>query len=73
MHPIEAGLIDVVKSGRDWQLEDLGITNLAPAARLIGSTPMMPELLHPLVVGWSNATGADREAHKVVLHDLWKL
>ncbi|OTF39562.1 hypothetical protein B1R29_24785 [Pseudomonas aeruginosa] len=71
MHPIEAELIEVVKSGRDWQLEDLGgITKLAPAARSIGNTPMMPELLHPLVLGWSNATAADRDAYKGVLHDL---
>lgn len=49
MHPIEAELIEVVKSGRDWQLEDLGgITKLAPVARSLGSTPIMPELLHPL-------------------------
>ncbi|HBO0334653.1 TPA: hypothetical protein SHT49_001239 [Pseudomonas aeruginosa] len=71
MHPIEAELIDFVKSGRDWQLEDLGgITKLAPAARSIGSTPMMPELLHPLMLGWSNATAADRDAHKGLLRDL---
>lgn len=71
MHPIEAELIELVKSGRDWQLEDLGgITKLAPAARSIGNTPMMPELLHPLVLGWSNATAADRDAHKGVLHEL---
>ena len=71
MHPIEAELIDIVKSGRDWQLEDLGgITKLAPAARLIGSTPMMPELLHQLVLEWNNATAADRDAHKGILRDL---
>lgn len=71
MHPIEAELIEVVKSGRDWQLRDLGgITKLAPAARSIGSTPMMPELLHPLVLEWSNAMAADRDAYKGVLHDL---
>lgn len=71
MHPIEAELHEVVKSGRDWQLEDLGgITKLAPAARLIGSTPMMPELLQPLVLGWNNATAGDRDAHRGVLRDL---
>lgn len=74
MHPIEAELIDVVKSGRDWLLEDIGgITKLAPAARSLGSTPMMPELLRPLVLGWNNATAADRDAHKGVLHDLLKV
>ncbi|MGA0608701.1 hypothetical protein [Caldimonas sp. KR1-144] len=71
MHPIEAKLIEVVKSGRDWRLEDLGgISKLAPAARSLGSTPMMPELLQPLILGWSNATAADRDAHKRALHDL---
>lgn len=71
MHPIEAELIEIVKSGRDWQLEDIGgITKLAPAARSLGSTPMMPELLHPLLLGWSNAKAVDRDAHKGVLHDL---
>lgn len=71
MHPIEVELIDVVKSGRDWQLEDLGgIAKLAPAARSLGSTPMMPELLHPLVLAWSNASAADRDAHKGVLREL---
>jgi len=71
LHPIEAELIEIVKSGRDWQLEDLGgIAKLALAARSLGSTPMMPELLHPLVLGWSNAKAADRDAHKGVLHDL---
>lgn len=71
MHPIEAELIEAVKSGRDWLLDDLGgITKLAPATRLLGSTPMMPELLHPLVLGWRNATAADRDAHKGLLHDL---
>lgn len=71
MHPIEADLIEIVKSGRDWQLEDLGgITVLASAARSLGSTPMMPELLPPLVVGWSNAEAADRDVHKGVLSDL---
>jgi hypothetical protein len=71
MHPIEAELIEVVKSGRDWQLKDIGgITKLAPAARTLGRTPMMPELLHPLVLGWSDAKAVDRDAHKRVLHDL---
>lgn len=71
MHPIEAELIEVVKSGRDWQLEDLGgITKLAPAARSLGRTPMMPELLHPLVLGWSDAKAADRDAHRSVMLDL---
>lgn len=71
MHPIEAELIEVVKSGRDWQLEDLGgIAKLVPAARALGNTPMMTELLHPLVLGWSNATAADRDAHKSVFRDL---
>lgn len=71
MPPIEAELIEIVKSGRDWQLEDLGgIRKLAPVARSLGSTPMMPELLHPLVLAWSNAKAADRDAHKGVLHDL---
>ncbi len=71
MHPIEAELIEVVKSGRDWKLEDLGgITTLAPAARSLGSSPMMPELLHPLVLGWSDAEVANRDVYKSVLHDL---
>ncbi len=71
MHPIEAELIEAVKSGRDWQLEDLGgITKLASAARSLGSTPMMPELLHPLVLGWNDAKTADRDVYKGVLHDL---
>jgi len=71
MHPIEAELIEIVKSGRDWQLEDIGgITKLAPAARSLASTPMMPELLHPLLLGWSNAKAVDRDAYKGVLHDL---
>ena len=71
MHPIEAELIEVVKSGRDWKLEDLGgITTLAPAARSLGSSPMMPELLHPLVWGWSDAEVANRDVYKSVLHDL---
>lgn len=71
MHPIEAELIEIVKSGRDWQLEDLGgITKFAPVARSIGSTPIMPELLHPLVLGWSDAKAADRDTHKGILQDL---
>lgn len=71
MHPIEAELIEIVKSGRDWQLEDLGgITKLSLVARSLGSTPIMPELLHPLVLGWSDAKAADRDTHKGVLHDL---
>lgn len=71
MDPIEAELIEIVKGGRDWQLEDLGgIEKLAPAARSLGTTPMMPELLHPLVMGWSHAKADDREVHKGVLHDL---
>ena len=71
MHPIEAELIEIVKSGRDWQLEDLGgITKLAPMARSLGGTPMMPELLHPLVLGWNDANAADRDTYKGILHDL---
>jgi hypothetical protein len=71
MHPIEAELLEIVKSGRDWKLEDLGgIEMLAPAARSLGNTPMMPELLNPLVLEWSNAKGADRDTHKGILHDL---
>lgn len=31
---------------------------------------MMPELLHPLVLGWSDANTVDRDVHKIVLHDL---
>jgi len=71
MHPIEAELIDIMKRGRGWQLKDLGgITELVPAARSLGKTPMMPELLHPLVLGWSNAPVPDRDAHMGVLRDL---
>jgi len=71
MHPIESELIELVKSGRDWKLEELGgIAKLAPEARALGSTPMMPELLHPLVLEWSNAPAANRDEYKDVLHDL---
>ncbi|MBW4980464.1 hypothetical protein ABWH88_04145 [Marinobacter adhaerens] len=71
MHPIEAKLIEILKDGRDWQLEDLGgIEQLAPAARSLGTTPIMPELFHPLVLGWGRAQASDRELHKGVLHDL---
>lgn len=71
MHPIEAKLIEVVKSGRDWQLEELGgIAKLAPAARRLGGTPIMPELLQPLVLEWSSAGVGEREAYKSVLSDL---
>ncbi|WP_201057264.1 hypothetical protein [Marichromatium gracile] len=71
MHPIEAELIEIVKDGRNWQLEELGgIEKLTPAARSLGTTPMMPELLHPLVLGWRHAKAADREVHKGALHDL---
>lgn len=71
MHLIEAELIELVKSGRDWQLDELGgIATLAPSARALGSTPMMPELLHPLVLEWSNANADQRETYKSVLHDL---
>lgn len=71
MHPIEVELIEIVKSGCDWQLEDIGgISQFASAALSLGSTPIMPELLHPLVLGWSNAKAADRDAHKGVLNDL---
>jgi hypothetical protein len=71
LHPIEAELIEFAKNGRDWQLEDIGgIAKLAPAARSIGNTPMMPELLHPLLLAWSRAKGADRDAHKCIMHDL---
>ena len=71
MHPIETELIEVVKSGRDWRLGELGgIAKLAPAARALGSTPMMPELLHPLVLEWSNADAGQRDAYWSVLRDL---
>lgn len=71
MHPIEADLIELVKSGRNWQLEDLGgITALAAAARALGNTPIMPELLQPLMMGWSNAEADDQGAYKEVLHNL---
>lgn len=71
MHPIEAQLIEIVKDGRDWQLEDLGgIEVIAPAARSLGSTPMMPELLQPLVLGWRHAKVGDRELYKEALRDL---
>ena len=71
MHPIEAKLIEFVMSGRNLQLEDIGgIAELAPAARTLGLTPMMPELLHALLSGWSNAETTDRSAHKGALRDL---
>jgi hypothetical protein len=71
MHPIEAELIEAVKGGRDWQLDEIGgIATLAPSAKALGSTPMMPELLHPLVLGWSNATTGQRDVYKCTLRDL---
>ncbi|WP_323773902.1 hypothetical protein [Alcanivorax sp.] len=71
MHPIEAKLIEIVKDGRDWQLEDLGgIEEIAPAARSLGTTPMMPELLSPLVLEWRHAKEGDREVYKGVLLNL---
>lgn len=71
MHSIEAELIKVIESGRDWQLEDLGgITKLALAARSLGCSPLMPELLHPLMLEWRNTKATDREAYKRTLFDL---
>lgn len=71
MHPLEAKLIEFVKAGQDWKVEDLGgIEILAPAARSLGSTHMMPELLHPIVFGWSQAKVDDRELYREALSDL---
>lgn len=71
VHPIEAEIIEIVKSGRNWQLEELGgIKTLSPVARLLGSAPIMPELLRPVVVGWRDAKAADRDSYKCVLRDL---
>jgi len=71
MHPIEAELIEIVKGGQDWQLEDLGgITKLAPEAMSLGCSRMMPELLQPLVLAWNKAKGADKDIYKGFLHDL---
>jgi hypothetical protein len=71
MHPIEAKLIEIVETGKDFQLEDLGgVTELATAARSLGNKPIMPELLQPLVLGWKHAKAEDRALYKDALHDL---
>lgn len=71
IHPIEAELINILRSGRDWQLEDIGgITQLAAAARLLGNTPVIPELLRTLMLGWQTAEAADRELYKGTLLNL---
>lgn len=71
MHPIEAKIIEFVKSGRNWQIDDLGgISKLASVARVLGKTPMMPELLQPLVLAWTNAKIVDKKDYEEVLHNL---
>lgn len=71
MHPIEIALIEMVREGRNWKLEEIGgIEILAPAARVLGNTPMMPELLPPIVLEWSASRGKKREIYKGVLQDL---
>lgn len=71
MHPIEVELIKAVKSGREWQLGDLGgISALAPVARALGATPVMPEILDPFVHDWRLADADHRTAFQAAFRDL---
>jgi hypothetical protein len=71
MHAIEANLVALIEAGREPHLEALGgITAIASAARTLGATRMMPELLAPLLQDWKNAGSNERHTFKSALHDL---
>ena len=71
-HPIEARLLELVGSGKSWGLQELGgVDAVAAEAGALGSTPIMPELLEPLVRAWKSAattaTGAYEQALRALL------
>ena len=71
MHAIETELFAILKAGREPQLEALGgIAAVASAARILGMSPAMPELLSPLVKDWQRAGTNERETFQATLHDL---
>ena len=71
MNAIEAELVAILKAGREPHLEALGgIAAIASAARALGASPMMPELLGPLLQDWENAGSNERLTFKSALHDL---
>lgn len=71
MHPIEVQLIDIARSGRAWGLPDIGgVAKLAPEARSLGVTPMLPALLKPLVTEWASAPETARRDYGGVLRDM---
>mgnify|MGYP006972342915 CR=1 FL=1 len=70
-HPIEARLFELVSTGENWGLDELGgIDAVAAAARTLGSTRIMPELLEPLVRAWKSAATAANDAYEQALREL---
>lgn len=71
MHPLETAVIDMAQRGTPWNLEDIGgIDALAPAVHDIGASPVMPEILGPLLDSWKHAQAEKKPAYSAVLQNL---
>lgn len=71
MNPLEASLIDALETGEEISLVDLGgVETLVLYAQALGASPIMPEILPPLLRHWQHAPLSDRALLKKALHDL---
>lgn len=71
MDPIEAKLIAALETGQELSLTDLGgVDILVSAAQNLGASPIMPELLSPMLSYWRQAPPTDRITLKTVLQNL---
>jgi hypothetical protein len=71
MNPLEVKLISALETGQELSLADLGgVEVLASIAQSLGPSPVMPELLLPMLRHWQQASLTDRIALKRALQDL---
>lgn len=71
MHPLEIQMISILETGLEPSIAELGgVDVLASAAPIFGASPLMPELLPPLIQHWQQASSKDRDTLQVVLSNL---
>jgi len=71
INPLEAKIFAALEAGQGLTLADLGgVDVLASSAQALGASPLMPELLSPMLSHWRQGTSTDRITMKAALQDL---
>lgn len=71
VHSMEARALELIARGHDWSLDDLGgVKAVAKEAVALGASPIMAELLEPLLQGLCSAPDDQLPVYRQVVRDL---